>query len=315
MVSMDSRVDIVRNMGTDFCIQLQRLCTRIYNQHHLHLQRSQDSIHRRYRYSGLHIFGRRQCYQGWPNILDLVEIHLLGSNHPFLDHHKSNQYQNTAPHRQHAATAVTGERAAQVLKNTYMLLGLSLMVATGAAVFAMAMGIGYVNVFVTLGVYFGLLFATNKLRNSSWGILAVFGLTGWLGFTTGPIINMYAQINGGMEIVSLALGGTASIFVAMSGIALVTRKDFSFMTNFIMVGILVAFLAGLAAVFFNIPALSLAVSAAFVLLSSLLILWQTSAIIHGGETNYIMATVTLFVSIYNLFLSLLHILTALSGND
>jgi modulator of FtsH protease len=228
------------------------------------------------------------------------------SNHP-------NPY--TAPHRQHAATAVTGERAAQVLKNNYMLLGLSLMVATGAAVFAMAMGIGYVNVFVTLGVYFGLLFATNKLRNSSWGILAVFGLTGWLGFTTGPIINMYAQINGGMEIVSLALGGTASIFVAMSGIALVTRKDFSFMTNFIMVGILVAFLAGLAAVFFNIPALSLAVSAAFVLLSSLLILWQTSAIIHGGETNYIMATVTLFVSIYNLFLSLLHILTALSGND
>ena len=118
------------------------------------------------------------------------------SNHP-------NPY--TAPHRQHAATAVTGERSAQNIKNTYMLLGLSLMVATGAAVFAMAMGIGYVNVFVTLGVYFGLLFATNKLRNSSWGILAVFGLTGWLGFTTGPIINMYAQINGGMEIVSLAL--------------------------------------------------------------------------------------------------------------
>mgnify|MGYP000020538611 CR=1 FL=1 len=211
--------------------------------------------------------------------------------------------------------AVTGERAAQVLKNTYMLLGLSLIVATGASWFAMASNIGFVNVWLTLGVYFGLLFATNMLRNSAWGILAVFGLTGWLGFTTGPIINMYAQMPGGMEIVTMALGGTAGIFVAMSAIALVTKKDFSFMTNFIMVGILVAFVAAIANIFFAIPALALAISAAFVLLSSMLIMWQTSAIIHGGETNYIMATVTLFVSIYNLFMSLLHLLTALSGND
>ncbi|GGJ95127.1 BAX inhibitor protein [Alloalcanivorax dieselolei] len=219
-----------------------------------------------------------------------------------------------APHASGGAV-VTGERAAQVLKNTYMLLGLSLIVATGASLFAMSTGMGYMSPILTIVVYFGLLFATSKLRNSAWGILAVFGLTGWLGFTTGPIINMYAQIPGGMEIVSLALGGTATIFVAMSAIALVTRKDFSFLTNFIMVGILVAFVASLAAFFFNIPALALAVSAAFVLLSSLLIMWQTSAIIHGGETNYIMATVTLFVSIYNLFLSLLHLLTALTGND
>lgn len=224
---------------------------------------------------------------------------------------QTNPYSSPQQH----GMAVTGERAAQVLKNTYMLLGLSLIVATGASWFAMANNIGFINVFLTLGVYIGLLVATNMLRNSAWGILAVFGLTGWLGFTTGPIINMYAQVPGGMEIVTTALGGTAFIFVAMSAIALVTRKDFSFMTNFIMVGILVAFLAGLAAVFFNIPALSLAVSAAFVLLSSLLILWQTSAIIHGGETNYILATVTLFVSLYNLFLSLLNLLTALNGND
>ncbi len=219
----------------------------------------------------------------------------------------------SAPH-QHGV-AVSGERAAQVLKNTYMLLGLSLVVATGASWFAMASNIGFVNIWLTIGVYFGLLFATNALRNSAWGILAVFGLTGWLGFTTGPIINMYAQIPGGMEIVTTALAGTAGIFVAMSAIALVTRKDFSFLTNFIMIGILVAFGASIANIFFAIPALSLAVSAAFVLLSSLLIMWQTSAIIHGGETNYIMATVTLFVSIYNLFMSLLHLLTALSGND
>lgn len=218
----------------------------------------------------------------------------------------------TAPRQ---GVAVRGEQAAQVLKNTYMLLGLSLVVATGASWFAMASNIGFINPFLTIGVYFGLLIGTNMLRNSGWGILAVFGLTGWLGFTTGPIINMYAQIPGGMELVTMALGGTASIFVVMSGIALVTRKDFSFLTNFIMVGILVAFIAGLAGMFFNLPALSLAVSAAFMLLSSLLIMWQTSAIIHGGETNYIMATVTLFVSLYNLFLSLLHILTALSGND
>ena len=122
--------------------------------------------------------------------------------------------------------AVTGERAAQVLKNTYMLLGLSLIVATGASWFAMASNIGFINVWLTLGVYIGLLFATNMLRNSAWGILAVFGLTGWLGFTTGPIINMYAQMPGGMEIVTMALGGTAGIFVAMSAIALVTKKNF-----------------------------------------------------------------------------------------
>jgi len=147
------------------------------------------------------------------------------------------------------------------------------------------------------------------------GILGVFGITGWLGFTTGPIISVYAAIPGGMEIVNLSLGATAVTFVSLSAIALVTRKDFSFMGNFLMVGILVAFLGGLAAYFFNMPTLALAVSGAFVLLSSMLILWQTSAIVHGGETNYIMATVTLFVSIYNLFMSLLHILTALTGND
>lgn len=216
---------------------------------------------------------------------------------------------STARYQRGAAT-VTGERAAQVLRNTYMLLGLTLVGATAAAMFAMAMNIGYVNPWLTIGVYFVLLFTTTALRNSGWGILAVFALTGWLGFTTGPLISMYAQAGAG-DVVSLALGGTAAIFVAMSAIALVTRKDFSFLTQFLMVGILVAFLAGLGAMFFHLPALSLAVSGAFVLLSSLLILWQTSAIVHGGETNYIMATVTLFVSLFNLFLSLLNILSAL----
>jgi modulator of FtsH protease len=126
---------------------------------------------------------------------------------------------------------------------------------------------------------------------------------------------MYTAVQGGTEIVTLALASTAVVFIALSAVALISRKDFSFMGQFLMVGLIVAFIGGLAAYFFNLPTLSLAVSGAFVLLSSMLILWQTSAIVHGGETNYIMATVTLFVSIYNLFMSLLHLITALSGND
>lgn len=213
-----------------------------------------------------------------------------------------------------AGGQVMGEQAAQVLRSTYMLLGMSLAVAALAGFGAMSMGIGFVNPWLTIGVYFVLLIGVNMTRNSAWGILACFGLTGWLGFTTGPIINAYAQIPGGMELVNMSLAGTAGIFVAMSAVALVTKKDFSFMGQFIMVGILVAFLGGIGAMIFDLPNLHLAVSAAFIFLSSMLILWQTSAIVHGGETNYILATVTLFVSIYNLFMSLLHLLTAL-GNE
>ena len=214
-----------------------------------------------------------------------------------------------------AGVAVTGEQAARVLRNTYMLLGMALAFSAGCGWLAMQSGVGFINPILTLVVYFGLLIFTNVMRNSAAGILGVFALTGWLGFTTGPLISAYAAIPGGMELVTLALGSTAVVFVSLSAIALITRKDFSFLTNFLMVGLLVAFLGGLAAYFFNLPTMALAVSGAFVLLSSLLILWQTSAIIHGGESNYIMATVTLFVSIYNLFMSLLHIFTALSGDD
>jgi modulator of FtsH protease len=211
--------------------------------------------------------------------------------------------------------SVSGEQAARVLRNTYMLLGMALGFSAACGWFAMQSGIGFINPILTLVVYIGLLIFTNVMRNSAAGLLGVFGITGWLGFTTGPIISAYASLPGGMEIVTLALGATATIFVALSAVALVTRKDFSFMGSFLMVGILVAFIGGLAAYFFNLPTLALAVSGAFVLLSSMLILWQTSAIVHGGETNYIMATVTLFVSIYNLFMSLLHIITALTGDD
>ncbi|MBZ2187831.1 Bax inhibitor-1/YccA family protein [Alcanivorax sp. JB21] len=211
--------------------------------------------------------------------------------------------------------AVAGEQAAQVLRNTYGLLAMSLAVSAAAGWFAMANNVGFINPFVVIGVYFALLFVNAKLENSAWGILSVFGITGWLGFTTGPIIAFYANLPGGMAVVNTALSMTAVVFMSMSAIALVTRKDFSFMGSFLMVGLIIAFVCAIVTLFVDMPVLRLAVSAMFALLSSLLILWQTSAIIHGGETNYIRATVVLFVSIYNLFLSLLHLLTALSGDD
>jgi modulator of FtsH protease len=147
------------------------------------------------------------------------------------------------------------------------------------------------------------------------GIVCVFALTGWLGLTLGPILSYYLATPNGSQLVMQALGATAVIFFALSAYAFITRKDFSFMGGFLLVGLLVAFLGGLAAIFFNMPALWLAVSAAFILLSSGLILYQTSAIVNGGETNYIMATVTLYVSLYNIFVSLLNLLGALTGND
>ncbi len=205
---------------------------------------------------------------------------------------------------------VMGEEASRVLKNTYMLLAIALAVATGASWFAMQAHMSLFNPWLVIGVYFGLMFATMKLRNSGWGIVTLLATTAWLGLTTGPIIELYAQMPGGMETVSMALGGTTTIFFVMSGIALITKKDFSFMTQFLMVGILVAFLAGIGSALFNMPALGLATSAMFVFLSSMVILWETSRIVHGGETNYVMATLTLFVHLYNLFLSLLNLLSA-----
>jgi modulator of FtsH protease len=160
------------------------------------------------------------------------------------------------------------------------------------------------------------LFLTTKFSNSGLGLVFVFALTGFMGLTLGPILTMYIQaFSNGHELIITALGGTGVIFLGLSGYALTTRKDFSFMAGFLMVGVLVAFLAGIGAIFFAIPALSLAVSAMFILLMSGMILFQTSAMIHGGETNYILATVSLYVSIYNLFLSLLQLLGVFSGED
>jgi modulator of FtsH protease len=217
-----------------------------------------------------------------------------------------------------APVTLTAESALatnKVLRNTYMLLSLTLLFSALTAGFAMATNAAPLHWLITLGGYFGLLFVVTRLRDSAWGLAAVFALTGFLGYTLGPILNFYLSLPNGSQVVMTALAGTGAIFLALSGYALVSRKDFSFMGSFLMVGILVAFLAGLGAMLFNIPMLSLAVSGMFILLMSGLILWQTSEIIHGGETNYIMATVTLYITIFNLFLSLLQILGIMSGDD
>lgn len=203
----------------------------------------------------------------------------------------------------------------KVLSNTYTLLSMTLLFSALTAGVSAALNLPHPGIVITLIGYFGLLFLTTKFRDSSTGLLCVFALTGFMGYTLGPVINAYLSMSNGAEIVMTAMGATGLIFLGLSAYAITTKKDFSFMGGFLMVGILLAFLAGLAAVFFEISNLSLAVSAMFVLLMSGLILYQTSDIIHGGETNYIMATVTLYVSIFNLFTSLLHLLGFMSGDD
>ena len=202
----------------------------------------------------------------------------------------------------------------KVVRNTYMLLSMTLLFSALTAGVSMALKLPHPGLLLTLVGYFGLLFLTTKFRDSALGLGLVFALTGFMGYTLGPILNAYLALPNGGQVVMMAMGATGAIFLGLSGYALTTRQDFSFMGGFLMVGILVAFLAGLGAVFLEIPGLSLAVSAMFVLLMAGLFLYETSNIIHGGETNYIMATVTLYVAIYNLFTSLLHLL-GLAGSE
>ncbi len=203
----------------------------------------------------------------------------------------------------------------KLIKNTYILLSMTLLFSAATAGMSVAFNWPYPGLIITLVGYFGLLFLTTKFRDSALGLVFVFALTGFMGLTLGPIINLYLGLPNGGQIVMTAMGGTGVIFLGLSGYALASRKDFSFMGGFLFVGILVAFVAGIGAALFSLPGLALAVSAMFVLLMSGLILYQTSQLVHGGETNYIMATVTLYVSIYNLFTALLHLLGALSGDD
>jgi modulator of FtsH protease len=213
--------------------------------------------------------------------------------------------------RSQTATLATN----RVVRNTYMLLSMTLLFSALTAGVSTALKLPHPGLLLTLGGYFGLLFATAKFRDRALGLAFVFALTGFMGYTLGPILNSYLALPNGGQVVIMAMGATGAIFLGLSGYALTSRKDFSFMGGFLMVGILVAFLAGLAAVLLEMPGLSLAVSAMFVLLMAGLILYETSNIIHGGETNFIMATVTLYVSIFNLFTSLLHLLGFMSGDE
>jgi len=212
-----------------------------------------------------------------------------------------------------ARTQTTVLSTNKVIRNTYTLLSMTLLFSALTAGASMIWNLPHPGLLLTLGGYFGLLFATTRFRNSSLGIVFVFALTGFMGYTLGPILNAYLALPNGGQIVMTAMGATGAIFLGLSGYALSSRKDFSYMGGFLMVGILVAFMAGLGAIFLEIAAMSLAVSAMFVLLMAGLILYQTSSIIHGGETNYIMATVTLYVSIFNLFTSLLHLMGFMNG--
>lgn len=214
-----------------------------------------------------------------------------------------------------ARARISGVEINRVLKNTYLLLSMTLLFSAAMAAVAFVMNVPPLGFIITLVGWFGLLFLTTKFRNSPLGLVMVFAFTGFMGFTLGPIVNIYmnAFSNGG-QLVMTALGGTGIIFLGLSGYVLTTKKDFTFIGGMLMVGILVAFIIGIAAMIFELPALSLAVSGMFVLLMSGLILFQTSQIVNGGETNYIMATVTLYITIYNLFMSLLHIF-GLFGDD
>lgn len=212
-------------------------------------------------------------------------------------------------------TSISSYETSKVLRNTYALLAMTLLFSAFTAGISMAVGMPHgaslICSFAALGLIW---FVLPRTANSSTGIFVVFGFTGLLGAGLGPMLNYYLATESGSAIVMQALGGTAFIFLGLSGYALVSRKDFSFMTGFLMTGIMVAFIAGIANIFFQIQGLHLAVSAMFLVLSSGLILWQTSRIIHGGETNYIMATASLYISLYNVFVSLLSLLGATSND-
>ena len=202
----------------------------------------------------------------------------------------------------------------KVLRNTYLLLGLTLLFGGLCAGFAMLTGAKPMGFLITLGLYFGLFFLVNRLANQPLGLLAVFALTGFLGYTLGPLLSAVTQqFTNGTQLIMTAMAGTGIIFFALSAYVLNSKRDFSYLGGFLTVGFTIALLAVLAAFFYPMPILQLVISAAFMLLASGLIMFETSLIISGGQTNYILATVSLYVAIFNVFVSLLQILSAFSG--
>ena len=203
----------------------------------------------------------------------------------------------------------------KVLRNTYTLLAMTLAFSAVVATISTMMNLPYPGLIITLVAYFGLLFGIHKTKDSGMGIVLTFALTGFLGYTLGPILNMALSMPGGGEMVATALGGTALTFFATSAYVLTTTKDMSKLGRLVTAGIIMVFVAIIANLFFQLPALQLAISAIMIPLMAMLIMWQTSDIINGGERNYILATVTLYVSIYNLFLSMLQLLMAFGGDE
>lgn len=219
----------------------------------------------------------------------------------------------------HISTTQRSESVLQtnkVLRNTYMLLGLTLAFSALTAFLSASMNLPHPGFIITLVGFYGLLFLVHKTANSAMGLLSVFALTGFMGYTLGPILGMISAIGpAGDQIIMTALGGTALIFFALSAYVLTTKKDMSFLGGMMMALFVVLIVAFIANIFLSMPALQLTLSALFILFSAGAILMQTSAIIHGGERNYVLATVTLYVSIYNIFVSLIQILMAFGGDE
>ncbi len=203
----------------------------------------------------------------------------------------------------------------KVLKNTYMLLGMTLAFSAVTAGISMALNLPAFMGLVFSLIGFGLLFVVNRMADSAKGLPAIFAFTGVMGAGLGPLLNAYLAMPGGPQLVMQSLAGTAFIFFGLSAYALQSKRDFSFMTGFLFAGLIVAIVAMIANIFLGIPALSLTISAAVVMIMSGLILVDTSRIINGGETNYIRATVGLYLNIYNIFVHLLHLLGAFGGDD
>lgn len=207
-----------------------------------------------------------------------------------------------------ALSTHTSKTANKTLRNTYGLLSLTLLFSALTAGMSMAYNLPHPGLIITLVGFYGLLFLTHKFKNSSAGILCVFALTGFMGLTLGPILNTYLSMSNGESMIMSALGITGLSFLALSGYAIFSKKDFSFLNGFITVGFFVLLFAVIAGIFIQMPALQIFISAGFALFSAAIILLQTSEIIRGGETNYIIATVNLYVSLYNMFLSVLSLL-------
>ena len=220
-----------------------------------------------------------------------------------------------------ASQSVSELSTNKVLRNTYALLGFSLIPTVIGALIGMSMNFGFAAqspilfFIITLGAMFGMFYLIRANRNSSLGVVFLLGLTFLMGILLGPILQVAFSLSNGGQIVGLAAGGTATIFLVLSGIATTSKRDFSFMGKFLMIGLLLLILAMVVNIFFQIPAMSLAISAIAVLIFSGFILYDVNRIVRGGETNYIMATLALYLNIYNLFVHLLHILMALMGNS